>query len=350
MKKLVKWTLIIVLPLLALYFAGPQVTVDDLNKDLPEAPSDLNELQAFVDQKEAAFDNIKPDNEGEIVWFDSIPTVTEYSMVYLHGFSASRREGSPIHRELAKRYGCNLYLPRIAGHGLIEKEAMLDLTAEDMMKSAAEAIAVGMKIGKKVILVTTSTGGTYGLYLAGNNPDIAGLVLYSPNIQIYDPNSWLLAKPWGLQLARMVKGSDYHEWEISDDRAGYWTNKYRLEVLTELQALVETTMVPETFKEVTQPTFLGYYYKSEEEQDNTVSVAAMLKMYDDLGTEESLKRKVAFPESGHHVIGCDLTSGAVDQVKMETEKFLEEVMGLEPFKMDTVSLMLQDVNEGLIVE
>mgnify|MGYP001803425172 FL=1 len=81
---------------------------------------------------------------------------------------------------------------------------MLDLTAEDMMQSAAEAIAIGKKIGNKVILVTTSTGGTYGLYLAEQQPDIAAIILYSPNVKIYDPNSGLLAKPWGLQLARLV--------------------------------------------------------------------------------------------------------------------------------------------------
>lgn len=348
MKKSLKWLLIIIVPLVAVYFAGPQASVDELNKKLPTVPSKLHELEYFIKQREASIPNIKPDNEAQIIWFDSVPDVTEYSIVYLHGFSASRKEGYPIHRELAKKYGCNLYLPRIAGHGLDEKEAMLNLTGEDMMNSAAEAIAVGMKIGKKVILLTTSTGGTYGLYLAENNPAIAGLILYSPNIQIYDPNSWLLSKPWGLQLARIVKGSDYHEWEISEERAGYWTNKYRLEALTELQALVETTMVPETFEKITQPVFLGYYYKNDDEQDNTVSVPAMLTMFDQLGTEEALKREVAFPEAGHHVIGCSLTSGSVEQVRLETEKFLEEIIELEPYKSDTITITLEDVNEAVV--
>lgn len=330
MKKAVKILIGIIVVLTITYYAGPQVSIQEpLSKELPTVPNDLQALESFVNEREASIPNIRPNNAGEFVWYDSVPAITEYSIVYLHGFSASRMEGSPVHRNLAKKYGANLYLPRLAGHGLQEDEAMLDLTAEDMMQSAAEAIAIGKKIGKKVILMTTSTGGTYGLYLAEDQPDIAALVLYSPNVKIYDPNSGLLAKPWGLQLARLVKGSDYNQWELDSARANYWTNKYRLEVLTELQALVETTMTEETFNTVNQPIFLGYYYKDETAQDNTVSVPAMLDMYTKVTTPENKKMKVAFPEANHHVIASSLTSGQVDDVQRETEKFLEGVIGLK---------------------
>lgn len=328
--KALKWVLISISVLAIGYAAGPSVDINPLSKDLPSVPSDLNELEKFVNEKEAAIPNIKPNNEGRIIWYDSVPSKTEYSIVYLHGFSASQEEGAPIHKNLAKKYGCNLYLPRIAGHGLIEDEPMLDLTAEDMMESAKEAIAIGMQLGEKVILLTTSTGGTYGLYLAENNPSIAGIILYSPNIDIYDENSYLLTKPWGLQLARLVVGSDYNQWPLDSIRANYWTNKYRLEVLTQLRAMVDETMTKETFEKVNQPVFLGYYYKNDTAQDNTVSVPAMLTMYDQIATPDNKKRKVAFAEAGHHVIGSYLTSEAVEEVERETEKFLEEVIGLKP--------------------
>ncbi len=335
MNKFLKGVGLIIVVLLATYFLGPKVEFDPISRELPEVSSDLHALESKIQERESSKKNIRKNNEAEIVWYDSVPSVTEYSMVYLHGFSASKVEGNPIHRDLAKRYGCNLYLPRLAGHGLIEEEAMLNLTAADMMRSAAEAIAVGMEIGKKVILLTTSTGGTYGLYLAENNPEIAGIILYSPNIKIYDPNSFLLSKPWGLQLARLVKGSDYNQWPLDSSRANYWTNKYRLEVLTHLQALVENTMVPETFSGVHQPVFLGYYYKNDTAQDNTVSIPAMLEMYNQLGTPDELKRKVAFPNAQHHVIGSYLTSESVNEVRYETIKFLEDVVKLKPV-METI--------------
>ncbi|WP_185153452.1 alpha/beta hydrolase [Fulvivirga lutimaris] len=347
--KALKWTFIIISIIVLGYVAGPSVDIDTLIKDLPTVPSDLNELEKFVDEREAAIPNIKPNNEGRIIWNDSVHTKTEYSMVYLHGFSASQEEGAPIHEKLAKKYGCNLYLPRIAGHGLVEDEPMLNLTAEQMMESAKEAIAIGMQLGEKVILLTTSTGGTYGLYLAENNPSIAGIVLYSPNIDLYDESSYLLTKPWGLQMARLVVGSDYNQWPLDSVRANYWTNKYRLEVLTQLRAMVDETMTPETFETVTCPVFLGYYYKNDTAQDNTVSVPAMLTMYDQISTPEEQKRKVAFPEAGHHVIGCYLTSGAVEEVETETEKFLEEVIGLKPVNNKT-AYAPQTVDDELAVE
>ncbi|MEQ9169140.1 MAG: alpha/beta hydrolase [Fulvivirga sp.] len=347
--KALKWVLISITVIVIGYVAGPSVDIEPLSKDLPEVPSDLIKLEKFINDREASISNIKPDNEARIIWNDSIPSKTEYSIVYLHGFSASQEEGAPIHENLAKKYGANLYLPRITGHGLVEEEPMLDLTAKDMMESAKEAIAIGMQLGEKVILLTTSTGGTYGLYLAEDNPSIAAIIMYSPNIKIYDENSYLLTKPWGLQLARQVIGSDYNKWPLDSVKANYWTNKYRLEVLTQLQAMVEETMTQETFKTVNRPVFLGYYYKNDTTQDNTVSVPAMLNMYDEIATPEDQKRKVAFPEAGHHVIGSYLTSGAFEEVEKETEKFLEEVIGLKPVT-NSISYARQTIDDELATD
>jgi alpha-beta hydrolase superfamily lysophospholipase len=43
---------------------------------------------------------------------------------------------------------------------------------------------IAKKLGKKVIIMSTSTGGTLSLQLAAAFPEIAGLVMYSPNIEI----------------------------------------------------------------------------------------------------------------------------------------------------------------------
>ncbi|MBL6447406.1 alpha/beta hydrolase [Fulvivirga sp. 29W222] len=332
--KAVKWISIIVLFICAAYFLGPQVESPQLTKDLPTVATDLRTLEEDIKRHEEQTPNIKPDNESTIIWADSAYKKTPYSIVYLHGFSASQGEGAPLHKEIAKRYGCNLYLPRLYGHGVADKEPMIDLTADKLLNSAKKAIAVAKQLGEHLIILATSTGGTFALYLAENDPDIAGLILYSPNVKIYDPNSWLLDEPWGLQLARLVKGSNYNRWEIDPEREQYWTNGYRLEALTHLEELIEETMTTKTFATVTQPVFLGYYYKNDSAQDNTVSVPAMLEMYDQLGTPESLKRKVAFSEVNHHVIGSYLTSEDLESVRQETFSFIEEVLKLQPY--DTV--------------
>ena len=145
--------------------------------------------------------------------------------------------------------------------------------------------------------------------------------------------AFILSKPWGLQIGRKVNGGKYRvtNEDFGSKDCQYWDCKYRMEAVVYLQQLVEATMNKETFRNVTAPVFLGYYYKDKENQDPTVRVDAMLKMFDELGTDPSEKVKVAFPDAGAHVIACELTSGCYRQVIDETFKFGEDVLGLKPF-------------------
>ncbi|RYF92585.1 MAG: alpha/beta fold hydrolase, partial [Chitinophagaceae bacterium] len=183
----------------------------------------------------------------------------------------------------------------------------------------------------KVILVGTSTGGTNALQLAAAYPEkIAAIVLMSPNIEINNPNAWLLNNPWGLQLARYISGSDYI---ISADQrpvnVQYWETKYRLEAAVALQELIETSMVPETFKKITQPTLLLYYYKNEIQQDSTVKVSAMHTMFNEIATPKDKKVSVAVPDAGTHVIGSYIRSHDVAGVQRQIENFLVNVAGIK---------------------
>jgi pimeloyl-ACP methyl ester carboxylesterase len=289
-------------------------------------------LDQFIAAHESAF-LVKPDNEARIIWADSTNKVpTEYAIVYLHGFTASPMEGDPVHRNLAKRFGCNLYLARLSEHGLIQKEQLQNLTADSYWSSAKFALAMGRKLGKKIILMGTSTGGTQALQLASTYPDLVdGLILYSPNIEINDPNAWLLNNPWGLQIARLVKQGNYL---IPPDKrpiyAKYWNTPYRLEAAVELQEMVETTMNDETFQKIKQPLLLVYYYKNEAEQDPVVKVSAMMKMFDQIQTPAKLKQKTAVPDAGHHVIASPIKSMAFQKVEELSAVFLKDKMGLNP--------------------
>lgn len=328
LKSMLLVVLFLVVVVLVVYFTGPRVDQPNLNKDLPEVSSNLYELELMIAKREDSIPNIKPGNEARIIWFDSIPRKTRYSLVYLHGWSASSEEGAPIHENLARQYGCNLYLPRLAGHGLDEEEPMLTLTADRYLASAKEAIAIAQQMGDSLIIMGTSTGASLALHLSESVDNLAGLMLYSPNVEIRDKNARILSGPWGLQLARLVKGDNYHEFEADSLRKKYWVTRYRLESLTHLQAFVEGTMRKETFEKVTEPVFMAYYYKNEEEQDDVVSVDAMRDMFTKLGTPESRKRQIAFDKAGDHVISSYVTSSQYREVQKESERFLEEVMGL----------------------
>ena len=224
-----KWWILIPLLLIILYLLGPRPSTPIYKKDLPQVPADLQQLESYIRLKESAH-KLKPDNEARIVWAnDSAKAKTEYAILYLHGFSASQAEGDPVHRTIAREFGCNLYLSRLAAHGLDTTEQLLNLTAENYWESAREAYAIASQLGNKVIIMGTSTGGTLALMLAAAYPETNSLVLMSPNIAIFDGTAWVLNDPWGLQIARLVTGSKYIYSEDTRPLVKkYWSYGYRI--------------------------------------------------------------------------------------------------------------------------
>lgn len=313
------------------YFLGPTPHYASFDSKIPSLELELQELDHYIQQQETGIPNLKPNNESRIVWADSVRK-TPYAVVYLHGFSASPMEGHPTHVEFARRYGCNLYIPRLAGHGLDDKESFATLSPGDLIESAKEAIAIGKKLGDKLLLMSCSTGGTLSIYLAALNPEeVEALILYSPNIALADPASSLLTKPWGVQLARSIVGKYRHIGGSSDNEgAKYWTQTYRTEGIVSLQVLLERSMLPEVFQQIHMPYFVGYYYKDETTHDEVVSVKAIEAFTRETSTPDHMKHVVTFPNAGNHVITSDLYSGELGAIQQATYRFAEEVLGMPP--------------------
>jgi len=313
------------------YIIGPQPKVPIYNNQLPAMPAAALELEKYIATAESTH-KIKPNNQARIVWAnDSLKQKTKYAIVYLHGFSASQEEGNPVHNSIAKEFGCNLYLARLSQHGIDTADALINMTAENLWESAKEAYAIGKQLGDTVILMGTSTGGTLALQLAAAYAEVGGLILYSPNIAIKDPNAWLLNNPWGLQIARLVKKSNYIE--VKKDNPlykQYWNTQYRLEATVQLEELLETTMIKENFEKINQPMLILYYYKNEQEQDPVVSVAAMKDMFASIKTSTSNKKMIAVPNTGNHVIASPIQSKDINTVKIETAQFLKNIFHLQP--------------------
>lgn len=323
MKIFLSLLFIIAAILIIAYFIGPKPTRPIYATKLPIVP-ELTDLPAYLATQEAKH-QVKPGNEAEIIWEDPInPVQTEYVVVYLHGFSASKEEGNPAFHYLAKALKANLYLTRLADHGIDTIAPMEHFTADRLWESGKQAYAIGKKLGKKVILMGTSTGGSLALQLAAAYPEINSLVLMSPNIAINDSKAWMLNDPWGLQIARKVLGSN--ERKVEGKSASYkkfWYTNYRLESLVQLEEMIESSMNKELFKKVKQPVLLLYFYKNEAEQDPVVRVDAMLKMFDELGTPAADKQKVAIPNAGNHVIGSAITSNDVASVEKAMDDFIK---------------------------
>ena len=326
--RFLKWFGIFLIFLIIIYFLGPQPSIPKYKNDLPSIPSAPAELEKYIARNEAEH-KLKPDNEARVVWAnDSSKQKTEYAIVYVHGFSASQEEGDPVHREFAKHFGCNLYLTRLAEHGIDTSDALANYTAEKTWRSAVEAYAIGKQLGNKVILMSTSTGGTLALKLCAEFPDIAANIMLSPNIAINDANAWLLNNHWGLQIAHIVVGKHRVINDTTRLYNQYWNTRYSTNSLVQLEELLESTMKESTFKKVTQPTLMLYYFKDKDNQDPVVKVSAMKRMFAQLGTADSLKREVAIPGACSHVLGSPIKSKDVESVKKEVEKFAVEILKL----------------------
>ena len=242
--RFLKWLLIIAIVLIIIYLLGPSPATPLYKKEMPSVPTQISSLETYVKNNEAQH-KLKPDNEARIIWAnDSSKQKTDYAIVYLHGFSASPEEGDPVHKNIAKKFGCNLYLARLAEHGIDTTDAMVNLTIDEYWESAKQALAIGKQLGKKVLLMATSAGGAWALKLAAEYPnDVDGLILLSPCIAINNPNAWIANNHWGLQIAHLVLHSDYISSKDSlPAEKQYWYTKYRAEAVSQLEEFLETSM------------------------------------------------------------------------------------------------------------
>jgi pimeloyl-ACP methyl ester carboxylesterase len=294
--------------------------------DFHEKPEALEESIA-QDERQAS--PLKQGAQASIVWYnEEKKNVTPYSIVYLHGFKGSRGEGHPVHRHIAKTFGCNLYLSRLYGHGQIKAQKFDDLTPHKYIRSAKKALNIGRAIGDRVLIMGTSTGGLLGLYLASlsdYSPAIAGLILYSPLIHFYGMNSLLLEHGPSRSLLRLFAGSNYqlHTADsFNPDHGNIWYRSYHLNGALALGKTVQKIVSPALFRSVTCPVFLGYYYKSRHSHDRVVSTSAIRRAAKQLGTPPSGLTLKNFPEAGSHVICSSLLSYATDEVTASTEQFL----------------------------
>ena len=115
MKPLLRWLLLAsaaaILAILAVgRAAGPQFA----SLPEPDLPADID---LYLERAEASVPNLRAGAQKEVLWADASREKTPISIVYLHGYSASRVEISPVAERVARHLGANLFLTRLAGHG-----------------------------------------------------------------------------------------------------------------------------------------------------------------------------------------------------------------------------------------
>jgi len=228
--------------LVAAYLLGPRTVVDQTVRF--DESSIGPDPEAYLAAREAEHANIRAGLAKEIVWADPDRRQrTPISIVYVHGFSASKGEVRPLPDLVASELGANLFYTRLTGHGQ-DGAAMGQATAEDWIADTAEALAIGRAIGDRVVVMATSTGATLASWAATRSDlaeGVAAMVLIAPNYRINGTGAGLLSGPWGAQLARLLLGPERGFEPENELQASLWTSTYPTSALMPLAATVAMT-------------------------------------------------------------------------------------------------------------
>lgn len=296
-------------------------------------PNNGLELENLIHESELEFAPLKAGNEAKIIWANNRKEKTKYSIVYLHGFTASHIEGQPWHTTLARHFGCNLYLARLHSHGLDKENFFEGFNYPALLDSVLEACRIGQKLGENVLLMGTSTGGGLALHAAGSlhyPVTIKGLLLVSPLIHFYGYQALLLENKVGRFLAKIISKNYIYNLngELLPGEQQVWYPYTPLNAAIELGEMLQQMLRPELFSNVRCPVFTGYYFKDKIEHDYIVSPHAIQTMFKQLGTADAKKRLVNFTNAGSHVICSDIISNSVEELINESIRFLEDVVGI----------------------
>ena len=230
--------LLVVLAGALAWLFGPREPVDTSHGFDPASLGD--DLDAWLAAREAQVPGLRPEARKRIVWAGTPGERTPLSIVYLHGFSASAEEIRPVPDRVAERLGANLHFARLTGHGS-DGRALAEASAGAWIADLAEAMAIGRRIGERVIVIGTSTGGTLAAHLAHDPAlaeGVAGIVFVSPNFRVRNAGAFLLNWPRARVWLPTVLGPERAFEPVNEGHAAHWTTRYPSIAVLPMAALV----------------------------------------------------------------------------------------------------------------
>ncbi len=305
--------------LMAVYW--PRLLPDDTVPEVEKPPGVLTELETFVSQLESLAPLPVEGAEARITWAcPDAPAKTPLVFLYLHGFSASRRESAPVTTELAGRFGANTFEARVAGHGC-GATALSDTPASEWIKSALQAFEVACALGDSVVIVAMSNGASLATWLLLNAPDrtrIHALLMMAPNFGIRSR----LAPVLNLPYARAWLPALFRNPEPAvTPAAEIWTSGYTVNALFEMQAMVNW-LTRQDLALIAVPLALMYM-----PNDPTVDSHAAIRAFSRWGSRtRQLLPVVPNGDAREHVfVGEAMAPERTAWVVEEFERFLREL-------------------------
>ncbi|MEO1557592.1 MAG: alpha/beta fold hydrolase [Pseudomonadota bacterium] len=235
------------------------------------------DLDAHFAQVEARFDDITPGVEKQVIWATEPGTQTDWAILYVHGFSATSQEIRPVPDRLAEALGANLIFTRLAGHGR-DGAALATGSVQAWVSDLDEGLQAARRAGQRVLVVSTSTGGSLVAALAQDETmmeGVAGLIFVSPNFGIANPVAGLLNWPAARYWLPVLAGQTRSFEPRNADHATYWTTQYPSVAVMPMAALIKAANAVD-HADHTIPAL--FWFSTEDEvvrPDITAEVAAL---------------------------------------------------------------------------
>lgn len=271
-------------------------------------PADVTagDLDAYFAQVESAFDDITPGCQKRVEWHDKAGAVTDWALLYVHGFSATSEEVRPVPDNVAASIGANIVYTRLLGHGR-DGEALGRATVDGWRADFDEALAAAKLVGRKVLIMSCSTGGTLTAEAAIGAQameNVEGLIFVAPNFGINNASAFLLTLP-GIRIWGPWVAGRHREFDVRNERHGkYWTTSYPTVSVVPVAEAVRDAMRND-FSRAKTPAFFFFSNK-----DEVVKPDATRKVIAAWGGPTHVINPELGPEDdeNHHVITGDTLS------------------------------------------
>ena len=244
---------------------------------------------------------------------------SEWVVLAIHGYSASRQETAPLAELVASELGANLVEARLTGHGHKDKP-LADTTAEHWLADARRVLTAAAEIGDKIIVIGTSTGATLAAAMLDqpSAEPIDTLVMISPNFLPQAAGAQWLTRPFGRQLAYLLAG-ETRCWEPhNEQQEKYWSTCAPTAAAVEMMRLVDRArrVWPTRMDQR-----LLVFYSAD---DQVVAPEATLDAYAAVEARDQLLVEVtnADDPSDHVLAGEILSPGTTRQIADEIVAFI----------------------------
>lgn len=218
---------------------------------------ELATLDATLAAAEAQVPQLRAGCEKAVIWAGEAGQRSDVAVVFLHGFSASRGELSPLPEIVASGLGANLFLTRLDGHGQ-DGAAMARATFANWQADVDEALQIAQLLGRETLVIGCSTGCTLATIALAQGARMKGLVQVSPNYGLaHRIAQMLLDAPYSRYWGHLIAGRTRRFPVQNDAHVLYWTTTYPTVATAPMGEAVRAARSA-ALEAITTPTLLAY--------------------------------------------------------------------------------------------